>query len=103
KFGDNWVEQEYECSFTALEGLVYPDFADCIVDIWPLPRGRAVGGLDWGWHNPFAAVWGILDKDDVLWIGWERYERQTPLREHIATIEGMHKRNLLCPPAKSIE
>ena len=26
RFGDTWVEQEYECSFTSMEGLVYPDF-----------------------------------------------------------------------------
>jgi hypothetical protein len=24
--GDSWVAQEYECSFEALEGLVFPDF-----------------------------------------------------------------------------
>ena len=24
--GDNWVKQEYECMFTSLTGLVYPDF-----------------------------------------------------------------------------
>ena len=103
KFGDAWIDQEYECSFTALEGLVYPDFQLACIDTWPLPRGRAVGGIDWGWHNPFAALWGILDKDDVLWIGWERYKRQTPLREHIAAIEAIRPRNLLCPAAKSIE
>ncbi len=28
KFGDDWVAQEYECSFTAMEGLVYPKFEE---------------------------------------------------------------------------
>ena len=102
KFGDSWVEQEYECSFTSLEGLVYPDFADCLVDAWPLPKGRPVGGIDWGWHNPFAAVWGVLDRDDVLWLGWERYERQTPLRDHIAAVAARGGKNL-CPHARSVE
>lgn len=87
KFGRNWVEQEYECSFAAMEGLVYPDFGDCLVDCWPVPTGRAVGGIDWGWNNPFAALWGVLDRDDVLWIGWERYLRQTALHEHIRALK----------------
>lgn len=81
--GELWVKQEYECSFTAMEGLVYPDFNQSVVDIWPLPRGSPVGGIDFGWRNPFAAVWGVLDKQtDTLWIGWERYQRETPLHEH---------------------
>lgn len=82
KFGDAWVEQEYECSFTSLEGLVYPDFQDAVYVMGPPPSGRLVGGIDWGWRNPFAAIWGALDRDDVLWIEHERYLRETPLHEH---------------------
>ena len=46
----------------------------------------AVGGIDFGWRNPFAAVWGVLDRDDVLWITGERYLRETPLHEHAAAL-----------------
>jgi hypothetical protein len=56
--GRSWVAQEYECSFEAMEGLVYPDFGQCIVDMCP-PLGKPVGGIDWGWRNPFAAEWGV--------------------------------------------
>lgn len=81
--GDSWYRQEYECSFEALEGIVYPDFDKCITDFWTLESsGRKVGGIDWGWHNPFAAVWGVLDKQDVLWINAERYKSSTSLNEH---------------------
>lgn len=85
--GDHWVRQEYECEFAALTGLVYPDFATCLVDDWPNPEGTAVGGLDFGWRNPFAALWGVLDRDDVLWISGERYLRETPLHEHAAALK----------------
>jgi hypothetical protein len=88
KFGESWVRQEYEGSFVALEGLVYPDFAATLVEDWPDPKGRAVGGIDWGWRNPFAALWGVLDRDDVLWIAGERYATATPLHEHIAGLPG---------------
>jgi hypothetical protein len=85
--GEAWVRQEYACSFEALEGLVYPDFAEqcaCAPDL--VPPGKAVGGIDFGFRNPFCALWGVLDRDDVLWISHERYLRETPIHEHAAAL-----------------
>jgi hypothetical protein len=80
--GEAWYRQEYCCSFEALEGLVYPDFARCVVP-GPAPKaGRHVGGIDFGFRNPFAAVWGVLDADKVLWLTGEHYARQRPLSFH---------------------
>jgi hypothetical protein len=80
--GESWYRQEYLCSFEALEGLVYPDFARCVV-AGPAPAGgRKVGGIDFGFRNPFAAVWGTLDGDGVLWLTGEHYARQKPLSYH---------------------
>src|SRR5205823_726611 len=79
--GESWFRQEYCCSFEALEGLVYPDFARCVAP-GPEPAGRRVGGIDFGFRNPFAAVWGIVDRDDVLWLTGEHYQRQRPLSFH---------------------
>jgi hypothetical protein len=81
--GDSWVGQEYECSFQSLQGLVYPDFeARVAIDDDGPATGKEVGGIDWGFRNPFAALWGRLDRDDVLTITGERYVRETPLHEH---------------------
>jgi hypothetical protein len=80
KFGDAWIAQEYECSFTAMEGLVYPKFHEQTLQ-GPAPDstgGRWFGGIDWGFRNPFAAVWGFV-KDDVLYLESEIYARETPL------------------------
>lgn len=104
--------QEYECSFEAVEGLVYPDFGQCVVAELPAalrevtaqclaPRGggtlaqhanasvraadfgcKCVGGLDFGYRNPFAAVWGLLDSGGVLWLVGEHYRREQPLSYH---------------------
>jgi hypothetical protein len=63
--GELWFRQEYCCSFEALEGLVYPNFARCEVP-GPAPLGKRVGGLDFGVNNPTAAVWGVQDRDDIL-------------------------------------
>jgi hypothetical protein len=81
--GESWYRQEYLCSFEALEGLVYPDFARCVVP-GPAPAGRKVGGIDFGFRNPFAAVWGVFDRDGVLWLTGEHYARQKPLSYHAA-------------------
>ncbi|MBM4071780.1 MAG: hypothetical protein FJ271_23070 [Planctomycetes bacterium] len=84
--GQAWVDQEYGCLFTALEGLVYPEFARACVPEQPVPEGRKLGGIDFGWRNPFAAVWGVLDRDDVLWLHGERYGSAIPLSEHAAVL-----------------
>lgn len=84
--GELWVRQEYECAFTAMAGLVYPDFATAVVDEMHPVEGRHVGGIDFGWRNPFAALAGVLDRDDVLWLTWERHGSQTPLHEHAAAL-----------------
>jgi hypothetical protein len=84
--GASYFRQEYGCSFEALEGLVYPDFARYVVD-GPAPaEGRKVGGIDFGFRNPFAAVWGVADHDGVLWLTGEHYARQKPLSYHAARL-----------------
>ncbi len=47
------------------------------------PQGRPVGGIDFGFRNPFAAVWGVVDRDDILWLTGEHYCRNKPLSYHI--------------------
>ncbi len=80
--GETWFRQEYCCSFEALEGLVYPDLGKCMAPGPFTATGRKVGGIDFGFKNPFAALWGILDKEDVLWIDHEYYSREKPLSVH---------------------
>ncbi len=47
-----------------------------------IPAGKKLGGMDFGYRNPFAAIWGVLDRDDVLWLTGEHYCRQKPLSYH---------------------
>jgi hypothetical protein len=82
--GEAWFRQEYACSFEALEGMVYPDFVRCLVPRLPpsAAGGARVGGIDFGFRNPFAAVWGFLDRDKVLWLTGEHYVREKHLGYH---------------------
>jgi hypothetical protein len=79
--GSSWYRQEYCCSFEALEGLVFPKFERCLTPS-PFPAGKPVGGIDFGYRNPFAAVWGVLDQNRVLWIRGEHYSREQSLSFH---------------------
>jgi hypothetical protein len=102
--GDSWVSQEYECSFESMEGLVYPDFAaQAEWTIGLAPEGKPVGGIDFGWRNPFAAIWGVLDRDDVLWIYGERYLRECPLHEHTKALRKVSPRMWYADPAGRTE
>jgi hypothetical protein len=87
--GEHWVAQEYETAFTALEGLVYPDFAAAVIESAPASKGRQVGGIDFGWRNPFAAVWGTLDLEDVLWLTGERYGSRVLPHEHAEALKAL--------------
>jgi hypothetical protein len=82
ELGLSYYRQEYECSFGSRQGLVYPNFDACVVP-GPAPAGRRVGGIDFGYRNPFAALWGVLDPKDILWLTGEHYVRQRPLSYHI--------------------
>jgi hypothetical protein len=101
--GDSWIRQEYECNFEAMEGLVYPDFCKCEWTVGLIPDGKPVGGIDWGWRNPFAAIWGVLDREDVLWIHGERYLRETPLHEHVKALRQHSPRMWYADPAGRTE
>jgi hypothetical protein len=63
------------------EGLVYPGFESCITSSGP-DRPPDVGGIDFGFHNPFAANWGHVDHDGVLWVTGGRYVANCTLPVH---------------------
>src|SRR5262249_47434976 len=43
---------------------------------------RLVGGLDFGFRNPFAALWGVIDREGVLWLIGEHYASKKALSFH---------------------
>ena len=73
------------------EGLVYPGLPDCIVE--KLPEGldgKRRGGIDFGFNDPFAALGGVLDGDDVLWLVFERYKSGVTLPIHSEALPKDH-------------
>ena len=86
-------QSRYQGYFTAIEGQVYPSFSKAIVEIdsdyTQIVLNKCykfVGGIDFGWNDPFAALVGGVDHDNVLWVFYERYRSQRTLEEHAAAI-----------------
>ncbi|VTR96806.1 terminase large subunit domain-containing protein [Tuwongella immobilis] len=87
--GDAWIRQEYECSFESQTGLVFPEMVTrCAIDPVPQFVPATLGGIDFGYRNPFAAIWGHRDGDDVLWITGERYASEQSIHTHAAALCG---------------
>jgi hypothetical protein len=93
--------QEYNCEFTTLEGLVYPDFLKQTAWSPELEKQvgpRLVGGVDFGFRNPFAAIWGRYDpKSGLLVLTGERYQRGLAVSEHVGHLPRRVK--WYCDPA----
>jgi len=73
------------------------------VSACPAVTGKGLGGIDFGWRNPFAAIWGVLDGDDVLWLQGERYLCQVPLHEHTAALRRVPSTLWYADPAGATE
>lgn len=88
----------YLGEFRKLSGLVWPEFDQWVCQPEELQEAiqkaqdapgstQWVGGIDWGYNNPFAALSGFVDADDVLWVTAERHETRTLLAEHAAALD----------------
>ena len=84
----------YEGRWMAASGAVYPDIERCFVDHIDPPPGRLVGGIDFGWTNPFAALGGTvyIDEDgkNILYVWYERYKKRTLISEHAKALPTGH-------------
>lgn len=71
--------QEYMAEFRKMAGLVYKEFDRKIHVVKPedVPKvGTRLIGIDFGYVNPTAAVFILIDGDNNWWIYDEIYERQ---------------------------
>src|SRR5271168_3589882 len=48
------------------------------------PAARGLAASTSVSRNPFAAIWGLVDKGGVLWLTGEHYSREKPLSHHAA-------------------
>lgn len=94
-----WVRKYLEGSFEASEGAVYPNFAKCVIDPFPVIEGKTdkygiplewerVIGADFGIRNPTSFTFGAIDpkKCEVI-IYNEYYKADTLVPEHIRNVK----------------
>ncbi len=78
-----FAEQEVQGKFVAFEGLVYSFDASVGGHLREPPAGavwrQVIGGVDWGYTNPAAAVVFGLDGDGRAWQLDEFYQRRASL------------------------
>jgi phage terminase large subunit len=86
--GTPWGDQELLGKFTRLEGLVFPQFAEMhVVESHEVPASWETGcAIDFGYTNPFCALFGAADSDGRIVIYDEWYAAQTLLLRHAAEI-----------------
>lgn len=83
-YSDDRIQREIMGSFDAFEGAVFPEFRRDLHVIQPfnIPKDwTRVIGIDHGFRNPAAWVWGAVDKDQNIYIYREFYEREWLIEE----------------------
>lgn len=73
------IQRDIMGSFDSFEGMIYSDFerAKHVVEPFDVPESwTRIIGLDVGFTNPAAAMFGAVDEDGNVWIYDEFYERE---------------------------
>ena len=81
-----FAAQELEGEFVAFEGLIYSDFRQGVHISEAEPKGQKVCAIDFGYTNPFVALWGSVDEDGRLHIYDEHYKRRELMEYHAEQI-----------------
>lgn len=80
----------HEGGFERPEGMIYETWSDeYIEEPFDVPcTWEKIGGLDFGWNNPFAAVWLAKDPDDVWHLYHEYKHPQRTIEQHHKQLTG---------------
>jgi PBSX family phage terminase large subunit len=83
-WSEDRIRREIEGSFDAFEGQIYSEFRRDVHVVPPfaIPSDWIrVMGMDHGYRNHAAAVWGAVDYDENIYIYKEFYEREWLIEE----------------------
>ena len=90
----------YGGEFRKMSGLVWPELDKWVCQADELQEARRkaldapeshrwVGGMDWGYNNPFVALTAFVDPDDVMWVLEEHCASRTLLKDHAEKLDKM--------------
>lgn len=88
---NEWFLQEYGADFSAFVGKIYGEFQESIHvrTVKFNPAWPSYVGFDFGYTNPFAAVFFQIDPQDNVHVWREHYQSYKQLAEHIGIIRNM--------------
>ncbi len=83
-YSGEFAQQELHGQFVAFEGLIYNEFRRGVHTFThDIPEDWArVRAIDFGYTNPFVALWGAIDEDGRLYIYDEHYQRRELIEHH---------------------
>lgn len=80
---DKWIRKFIYCYLDTKDGTVYPEFIDCLVDPFPIPKDwLRIYGFDKGWADATCLACGAISPDGICYIYDEYYEVQRPMTYH---------------------
>lgn len=80
---DKWIRKYIYCYLDTKDGTVYPEFIDCLVDPFPVPKDwLRIYGFDKGWADATCLACGAISPDGICYIYDEYYEVQRPMTYH---------------------
>jgi PBSX family phage terminase large subunit len=97
-YSEERIQREVMASFDAFEGAVYPEFRRDlhVISDFVIPKDwTRVIGIDHGYRNPAAWVWGAVDPDGAIYIYREFYEREWLIEEIINGRKDQNKPGVL--------
>jgi len=91
-------QMRYGGQFRQMAGLVWPDLNSWVCQSDEVDaviakatdnptKFRRIGGIDWGYNNPFVALTGLLDDDDDMRVVSERCAAEKLLKEHVKYLD----------------
>lgn len=88
-----WIRKYIDCSLEIRQGAVYPEFANHIIDDFPIPMGwKRIIGFDKGYRDETAMLIGAISPiDNRIYIYAEYYEARQPISYHAMNIKEMVK------------
>lgn len=88
---DWYIKRYLMGSFEQTVGLVFPNFMDCIIDPFPIPKNwQRMFGTDFGLANPTVFLGVALDPIRLeLHVYAEHYEKQKPVHYHAKRMKEM--------------
>lgn len=89
----NWVNQYIYCSLGVTEGAVYPEFLECLVDDFPIPKHwKRIAGFDKGFAHPTTMIIGAIDPTDgTIYFHTEYSVAHQPIPYHAEMVKTMIK------------